>query len=222
MKLFTFLKEHEKISFNQALILLNGAIFTGEKYEDANFSEIFKPQKGKSERVDKIKLDGNIELFELERKQYFEQFKTYNLLVAKYDDNTPATPTIETQEFLKWAISKGFFIKSKPTNLKTVQKDKNREIIQLVLLDFLEQSTSGKKYKTSELINSPRFIKSLKDNEIIVTETGEDVNKGDRESNEMTPRTLGEHLVTIFKCSKSNWWTEQDKESIQDKVKKYH
>jgi len=64
MKLFTFLKEHEKISFNQALILLNGAIFTGEKYEDANFAEIFKPQKGKSERVDKIKLDGNIELFE--------------------------------------------------------------------------------------------------------------------------------------------------------------
>ena len=89
-------------------------------------------------------------------------------------------------------------------------------------MDFLEQSTSGKKYKTSELINSPRFIKSLKDNEIIVTETGEDVNKGDREPNEMTPRTLGEHLVTIFKCSKSNWWTEQDKESIQDKVKKYH
>ena len=61
-----------------------------------------------------------------------------------------------------------------------------------------------------------------KDNKIIVTETNEDANKksNDRKPNEMTPTTLANHLTVIFKCSKTEWWAEQDK-SIRDKVKKY-
>jgi len=115
-----------------------------------------------------------------------------------------------------------FFTELKPANLKTIQKNKNRESIQLTLLDFLESSTRNQKYSISELYQNSHFKKLLEDNKITISDTGEDANKNDsdRDPNEMTPRTLGEHLTTIFKCVKSDWWARQDEE-VRNKVKKY-
>ena len=232
-----FLK-YEKISFNQALILLNGELPTFDKYSDESFASIWKPRKSASEQIYKFRSEGNIELFELEARHYSEQIKAYNLLAAKYNDSSPTTPTINTQGFLMWAVSIKLLKEFKGTNKhnpsqneksarkqpnqKTEQQNKNRTIIQRTLLDFLEQSTRSKKYSVSELYQNSVFKKILKDNKIIITDTGEDANKSDsdRKPNEMTPRTLGEHLTAIFKCISSNWWTEQDKET-RDKVKKY-
>ncbi len=131
--------------------------------------------------------------------------------------------TSKNLKLLADADADGFFTELKSTNLKTVQKTKNRTTIQPVLLEFLEQSTRSEKYNPNELKSNTRFIKLLlKDNKIIVTETNEDANKksNDRKPNEMTPTTLANHLTVIFKCSKTEWWAEQDK-SIRDKVKKY-
>jgi hypothetical protein len=110
-----FLK-HERISFNQALLILNGESPTFDKYSDESFAIIFKPRKAVSEQIYKLRSEGNIELFEIEAKQYSEQIKAYNLLVAKYNDNTPTAPTIDTQEFLIWAISNKLLKEIKDTN----------------------------------------------------------------------------------------------------------
>jgi len=107
---------HEKISFNQALLILNGELPTFDKYSDESFASIFKPRKSVSEQIYKLRSEGNIELFEIEAKQYSKQIKAYNLLVAKYDDKTPTTPTINTQEFLLWAVSNKLLKEFKGTN----------------------------------------------------------------------------------------------------------
>ena len=111
----TFLK-HEKLTFNQALLILNGEMPTFDKYSDESFVSIFKPKKSTSEQIYKLRSEGNIELFELEARQYSEQIKAYNLLVAKYNDNTPSTPTINTLDFLTWAVSNKLLKEIKNTN----------------------------------------------------------------------------------------------------------
>ena len=110
-----FLK-HEKLTFNQALLILNGEMPTFDKYSDESFVSIFKPKKSASEQIYKLRSEGNIELFELEARQYSEQIKAYNLLVAKYNDNTPSTPTINTLDFLTWAVSNKLLKEIKNTN----------------------------------------------------------------------------------------------------------
>ena len=110
-----FLK-HEKLTFNQALLILNGGAPTFDKYSDESFVGIFKPKKSASEQIYKLRSEGNIELFELEARQYSEQIKAYNLLVAKYSDNTPSTPTINTLDFLTWAVSNKLLKEIKGTN----------------------------------------------------------------------------------------------------------
>jgi hypothetical protein len=120
----TFLK-HEKLTFNQALLILNGEMPTFDKYSDESFVSIFKPKKSTSEQIYKLRSEGNIELFELESKQYSKQIKAYNLLVAKYNDNTSSTPTINTQEFLIWAINNKLLKEIKNTNqYKPLQNEK--------------------------------------------------------------------------------------------------
>ncbi len=57
-----FLK-HERISFNQALLILNGELPTFDKYSDESFASIFKPKKVVSEQIYKLRSEGNIELF---------------------------------------------------------------------------------------------------------------------------------------------------------------
>ena len=110
-----FLK-HEKLTFNQALLIMNGEMPTFDKYSDESFTSIFKPRKGASEHIYKLRSEGNAELSEIEGKEYFEKIKAYNLLVSIYDDDTPTIPTINTLEFLTWAVSNKLLKEIKNTN----------------------------------------------------------------------------------------------------------
>ena len=124
---------------------------------------------------------------------------------------------ITSENLKELADDNGFFTKLKSTNLKTVQKDKNKEIIQNVLLEFLSQSTHSTKHNVNALSQKSKLKGLLKNSGIIVTEIDEEINKNDRKPNELTPRTLATHLTEIFT---SDWWTKQDK-TIQSKVKNY-
>ena len=110
-----FLK-HKKLTFNQVLLIMNGEMPTFDKYSDESFASIFKPKQGASEYIYKLRSEGNIELSEIEGKEYFEKIKAYNLLVSIYDDDTPTTPTINTLEFLTWAVSNKLLKEIKNTN----------------------------------------------------------------------------------------------------------
>jgi len=98
-----FFDKHNKITFNQALLLSNGTSPTMDKHGDEQLAILFKPNKQKSDAMYKLIEDGNIELAKIERKQYFQSIMIYNLLVSTFHDNSPETPTIQTAEFLKWA-----------------------------------------------------------------------------------------------------------------------
>lgn len=110
-----FLK-HKKLTFNQALLIMNGEMPTFDKYSDESFASVFKPRKGVSEHIYKLRSEGNVELSEIEGKEYSEKIKAYNLLVSIYDDDRPTTPTINTQEFLIWAVSNKLLKEIKSTN----------------------------------------------------------------------------------------------------------
>jgi len=129
---------------------------------------------------------------------------------------------ITSENLKKLAKKNNFFTKPKPTNKKTQDKERRKEIVKRVLVDFLSQDNFRDKYNVNSLTQKLGFIKSLKEhkpNNLIISETGEDANNKNRKSNEITPKQLGVYLAEIFKCKNGdNWWTEQDR-SIQDKVK---
>jgi hypothetical protein len=193
---YQLLKPNKSLTYNQALFLLLG--------------------------LNAIELDDNIIDFPV-----LNGVKPSNPIESYFWD-TPQNQELKQSSFIvdgkitsenlkELADDNGFFIKLKSTNLKTAQKDKNKEIIQNVLLEFLSQSTPSTKHNVNALSQKSELRGLLKNSGIITTEIDEEVNKNVRKPNEMTPRTLAAHLTEIFT---SDWWTKQDK-SIQSKVKNY-
>jgi len=151
--------------------------------------------------------------------------------IESYFWNTPQNQTLKQSAYFRsdgkitskklkeLAKENNFFTTPKQLNQKTVQKDKNIEIVKNTLVNFLKQSKSKSKYNKNSLKQSAELINILKDNGLIVIETDMDASKKPihRKSNEITPATLYDYLTEIFT---SDWWTKQDK-SIQIKVKNY-
>ena len=194
---YQLLKSNKTLTYNQALFLLLGL----------NAHELERGIK------DFPVLDGDEPIakpFELEfwRTKQNQELKQSSFIVDG---------KITSENLKELADDNGFFIKLKSTNLKTAQNDKNKEIIQNVLLEFLSQSTPSTKHNVNALSQKSKLKGLLKNSGIIVTEIDEEINKNDRKPNELTPRTLATHLTEIFT---SDWWTKQDK-TIQSKVKNY-
>ena len=104
----SFLDIHDKITFNQALLLLNGLAPTIDKFDDEQLTIIFKPNKQKTESIRQLKEDGYTDLANIDLKLYQNSIKMYNILVAAYSDASHTEPTIPSQDFKKWALKKGF------------------------------------------------------------------------------------------------------------------
>ncbi len=104
----SFLDIHDKITFNQALLLLNGLPPNIDKLEDEELTRIYKPSQQKTESIHQLKEDGYTDLANIDLKLYQNSIKMYNILVAAYGDASPTEPTIPSQDFKKWALKKGF------------------------------------------------------------------------------------------------------------------
>ena len=202
-KNYEFLEDGKLLNHNQALFLLLGlnAYALGKTIK--NF-----PKLGCDEEPFH---PAEMELWRTDQNQAL-------LLSNLFESNGKIT----SENLKKLANKNNFFTKPKPTNKKTENKEKRKEIVKTALVDFLGQAGFKHKYTINSLTQKAGFIKALKEHEpnnLIISVTGEDANKKTRKSNEITPRQLGVYLAEIFKCKDGdNWWTEQDK-SIQDKVK---
>ena len=111
-----------------------------------------------------------------------------------------------------------FRVKNKKLNKKTIEKNKRIALIKGALYDFLDDSKSeNKTYKVSGLLGNARFLKAIKSKGITVIETGIDANKksSDKNSNEITPTTLGDYLRKDILIS--DWWLDENK-SIQKMI----
>ena len=104
----SFLDIHDKITFNQALLLLNGLAPTIDKFEDEELTRVYKPSQQKTKFIRQLREDNNTDLANIELKQYQESIKMYNILDAAYSDSSHTEPTIPSQDFKKWALKKGF------------------------------------------------------------------------------------------------------------------
>lgn len=108
----SFIDMHDKITFNQALLLLNGLAPTIDKLEDEQLTRIYKPSQQKTESIHQLKEDGYTDLANIELKLYWDSIKMYNILVAAYSDASHTEPTIPSQDFKKWALKKGFITRT--------------------------------------------------------------------------------------------------------------
>lgn len=113
----SFLDIHDKITFNQALLLLNGLAPTIDKFEDEQLTIIFKPNEQKTKSIRQLKEDGYTGLANIDLKLYQNSIKMYNILVAAYSDASHTEPTIPSQDFKKWATDKGFIARTIDTKL---------------------------------------------------------------------------------------------------------
>tara|TARA_Y100000294_G_scaffold4643_1_gene4709 strand:- start:462 stop:1091 length:630 start_codon:yes stop_codon:yes gene_type:complete len=104
----SFLDIHDKITFNQALLLLNGLPPNIDKLEDEELTRIYKPSQKKAKFIRQLREDNNTDIANIELKRYQDLIKMYNILVAAYGDASPTEPTIPSQDFKKWALKKGF------------------------------------------------------------------------------------------------------------------
>ena len=197
-KNYELLKDNKTLSYNEALFLLLGL----------NAHELGRAIKNFPV------LDGDEPI----SKPFEMEFWRTDQNQALKQSSFVVDGKITSEDLDKLANENGFFTKLKSINLKTIQKNKNKENIKTTLLKFLNQSTRKEKHNINSLSQNKGFEELLKTSEIIVTVTNENANKSDRSPNEVTPRTLATHLTEILK---SNWWTEQNKE-VQNKVKKYH
>ncbi len=194
---YQLLKPNKTLTYNQALFLLLGL----------NAHELGRAIK------DFPMLDGDEPIakpFELEfwRTKQNQELKQSSFIVDG---------KITSENLKELADDNGFFTKLKSTNLKTVQRNKNKQVVENTLVKFLGKSTAKTgTYNNYALTQNAAFIKALKDG-LIVAEIDIDANKKSRkrELNEVTPKQLGVYLKEIFI---SDWWTKQDK-SIQSKVK---
>ncbi len=104
----SFLDTHDRITFNQALLLLNGLAPTIDKFEDEELTRVYKPSQQKTKFIRQLREDNNTDLANIELKQYQDSIKMYNILDAAYSDSSYTEPTIPSQDFKKWALKKGF------------------------------------------------------------------------------------------------------------------
>jgi len=132
-----FFKEHNMLTFNQALILANGHVFTSGKFTDDELAKTWRPCETKENILLQLVSEGNVELAKMEQKLYLELTKMYNKLVCTFSDTTPTTPTIPSNEYIKWALDNGVLTEVKPFHKKTVAKAKNLHKVELMLINYL-------------------------------------------------------------------------------------
>ena len=108
----SFLDAHDRITFNQALLLLNGLAPTIDKFEDEELTRVYKPSQQKTKFIRQLREDNNTDLANIELKQYQDSIKMYNILVAAYSDSSHTEPTIPSQDFKKWATDKSFIART--------------------------------------------------------------------------------------------------------------
>ena len=106
--IISFLDTHDRITFNQALLLLNGLAPTIDKFEDEELTRVYKPSQQKTKFIRQLREDNNTDLANIELKQYQDSIKMYKILDAAYSDASHTEPTIPSQDFKKWALKKGF------------------------------------------------------------------------------------------------------------------
>jgi len=134
---FSFFKEHNMLTFNQALILANGHVFTSGKFTDDELAKTWRPCETKENILLQLVSEGNVELAKMEQKLYLELTKMYNKLVCAFSDTTPTVPTIPSNEYIKWALDNGVCTEVKPFHKKTVAKAKNLHKVELALISYL-------------------------------------------------------------------------------------
>jgi len=140
--------------------------------------------------------------------------KEHQLLTRKF-----GTSTIDTKEFIDWAIGKNYIklIHARPTHAKTISKNNNLAKVKKALVEYLPKVDGHT--NTYNLSTNQDFHRILGNKELSVEESGMNANEiNSKKGDSITPTTLGDYIKEILK---SNWWKSNPETSkIRKKIRK--
>ncbi len=129
------------------------------------------------------------------------------------------TTTINTKEFIDWAIDKNYIqlTQKKLTHAKTIAKNNNLAKVKKALAEYLPNVDGHT--NTYNLSINQDFHRVLSDKGLNVEEKGMNANKtNSTKDGGITPTTLGDYIKEILK---SNWWKNNlETSGIRKKIKK--